>query len=130
MATQPELGDLTRRERQIMDVIYRLERATAVAVVENLPDEPNNATIRTLLGVLEKKGYLQHDTVKGRFIYFPTRSAARVRKGMLRQVIKTFFDGAEGRAVISILKAKDAKLSETEREEILALIQKSREQDR
>lgn len=128
MAKSLNLNDLTRRERQVMNIIYKLEKATAVDVVEHLPDRPNNATVRTILGVLEKKGFLQHDTVKGRFFYSATLPATRVRKGMLKQVVDTFFDGAEGRAVISILKSTDATLSDQERDEILELIEKSRQQ--
>jgi len=130
VSAKPHLDELTRRERQIMNVIYRLGRATAVNVVKNLPGEPNNATIRTLLGVLETKGHLKHETVKGRFIYAPTLSAARVRKGLLKQIVETFFRGAEGHAVISILKEAEADLSEDERAEILRLIDRSREQGR
>jgi predicted transcriptional regulator len=127
---EPHLNELTRRERQIMNVIYRLGTATAVDVVENLPGKPKNATVRTILGVLETKGHLEHETVKGRFIYRPTVPAARVRRGMLKQLMETFFSGAEGRAVISILKEAEADLSDDEREEILRLIDRSREQGR
>lgn len=130
MNAESHLNELTRRERQIMNVIYRLGRATAVDVVANLPGKPNNATIRTILGVLETKGHLKHETVKGRFIYAPTVSAARVRKSMLKQIVETFFRGAEGHAVISILKEAEADLSEDERTEILRLIERSREQGR
>ena len=130
MATRPELGELTRRERQVMDVIYRLGSATAVDVVDNLPGKPVNATIRTLLGVLEEKGYLRHDTVKGRFIYRPTLPASRVRASMLRHVLRTFFRGAEASAVIAVLKESEAALTDEDREEILRLVKRSRSRGR
>ncbi len=127
-SSNPRLGDLTRRERQIMNVIYRLERATAAEVVEQLPDQPVNATIRTMLGVLERKGFIQHETVKGRFIYRPVIPAARARRGMLDDLLDTFFRGAEGTAAIAILKKSRARLSDQDREEILKLIGRSRRQ--
>ncbi len=128
MPPKPELNELTRRERQVMNIVYQLGNATAVDIVEQLPGKPVNATIRTILGVLERKGFLGHDNVKGRFIYKPTISASRARKSMLKQVMQTFFDGAEGSAVISILKESEASLSDEERAEILALMKKSRSQ--
>ncbi len=130
MAAQPKLSELTKRERQIMDVVYRLGKTTAAEIVDNLPGKPVNATIRTILNVLETKGYLKHKRVKGTFIYQPTVSAAKVRSGMLKNVVQTFFDGAEGRAVISILKQADASLTEEDRQEILKLISKSKKQGR
>ncbi len=85
MAEQPKLSDLTRRERQIIEVIYRFGKASAVEVVDNLPDEPNNATIRTMLGVLEDKGFLRHETVKGRYIYYPTIPIQQARQRLLQK---------------------------------------------
>ena len=130
MASKPDLNELTRRERQIMDVVYKLDTATAVDIVENLPGKPVNATIRTILNVLESKGFLEHERVKGRFIYKPTLPAKKIRKGMLKHVVKTFFNGAEAQAVVSILKEADASLSDKDREEILNMIDKSLKQGR
>jgi BlaI family penicillinase repressor len=126
MAKGPVLNDLTRRERQIMDVVYRLGKATAVDIVARLPDEPVNATIRTLLSVLERKGYLKHDTVKGQFVYRPVIPASRARLGMLNHVLRTFFRGSEARAAIAILKKSHATLTDEQREEILRLVRESR----
>jgi predicted transcriptional regulator len=113
-----------------MDVVYRLGNVTAADIVENLDGRPVNATVRTILAVLEKKGYLRHERVKGRFVYHPTIPATRARQSMLRHVVKTFFDGAEASAVISILKDSEANLSEEDREQILTLIQKARRKGR
>lgn len=128
MAEQPKLSDLTRRERQIIEVIYRFGKASAAEVVDNLPDEPNNATIRTLLGVLEDKGFLLHETVKGRYIYYPTIPIQQARRTALNQVLETFFKGSEARAIISILKKSDSELTEDDAEMILDLINKSRKE--
>ena len=130
MPKQPKLTDLTRRERQIMDAVYRAGKASAADVVAQLPDKPNNATIRTLLGVLEDKGFLKHDTVKGKYIYYPTIPIQQARRTALNQVVETFFSGAEARAVISILKESDASLSDEDAEAIIDLINKSRKEGR
>jgi predicted transcriptional regulator len=126
VAKKPDLNDLTRRERQIMDIIYQLGRASAVEVMKKLPGKPVNATVRTMLNVLEEKGYLSHDTEKGRYIYFPTISLKYARHTVLENVLDTFFRGAEADAVISILKKKDAELTDEERSKILELIEESR----
>ena len=121
-----DLKELTRRERQIMEIVYRLGRATAMEVMANLPGRPANATVRTMLNVLEEKGYLRHETEKGKYIYFPTIPLASARKSALDGVLETFFKGAEAAAVISILTKADANLTEEERRRILEIIEESR----
>jgi BlaI family penicillinase repressor len=121
-----DLKQLTRRERQIMEIVYRLGRATAIEVMESLPGKPANATVRTMLSVLEEKGYLRHETEKGKYIYFPTIPLASARKSALDNVLETFFKGAEAAAVISILTKADANLTEEERRRILEIIEESR----
>jgi predicted transcriptional regulator len=130
VAKDPKLSDLTRRERQIMDAVYRFGKASAAQVVEQLPDKPNNATVRTLLGVLEDKGFLRHETVKGRYIYYPTIPLHQARRTALNQVLETFFKGSEARAVISILKKSDSSLSDEDAESIINLIRKTRKEGR
>jgi predicted transcriptional regulator len=130
MANEPKLSELTKRERQIMDVVYRFEKASAVEIVEHLPGEHKNATIRTLLGVLEEKGFLRHETVKGKYIYYPTIPLQKAARAALNQVLETFFSGSEARAVISILKKSDATLTDDDAELILDLIKKSRKEGR
>jgi predicted transcriptional regulator len=130
MMKQPDITNLTKREREIMEVVYRLGRATAVDVMENLPGEPANATVRTMLHVLEDKGYLRHERRKGKFIYFPTISLAKARRSALEHLLNTFFKGAEASAVISILKKSDAKLSQEDMDMIVDLIEKSRKEGR
>jgi len=122
--------ELTRRERQIMEIVYRLGRATAIEVMEHLPGKPANATVRTMLSLLEEKGYLRHETEKGKFIYFPTVPLTSARKTALDNVLETFFKGAEAAAVISILKKADANLTEEERKMILDLIEESQKRGR
>lgn len=125
-----DLKELTRRERQIMEIVYRRGRATAIEVMADLPGRPANATVRTMLSVLEAKGYLRHETEKGKYIYFPTIPLASARKTALDNVLRTFFEGAEAAAVISILKKADANLTEEERKKILEIIEESRKDGR
>ena len=121
-----DLKGLTRRERQIMEIVYQLGRATAIEVMSNLPGRPANATVRTMLNVLEEKGYLRHEAEKGQYIYVPTIPLASARKFALDNVLETFFKGAEASAVISILTKADANLTEEERKRILEIIEESR----
>ncbi len=130
MDKKTDWKELTRRERQIMEIVYRLGRATAIEVMEHLPGRPANATVRTMLSLLEEKGYLRHETEKGKFIYFPTVPITSARKTALDNVLETFFRGAEAAAVISILKKADANLTEEERKMILDLIEESQKRGR
>lgn len=130
MADKPKINELTKRERQIMEVIYRMEKATAADVVDNLPGKPVNATVRTMLGVLEEKGYLTHVAQKGKYIYSPTIPLSQARRTALNHVMETFFKGAEASAVISILKKSEANLSGEDADMILDLINKSKDEGR
>jgi BlaI family penicillinase repressor len=130
MTKKPDIRDLTRREREIMEVVYRRGRATAAQVTDGLSDRPANATVRTMLHVLEGKGYLRHEREKGRFIYFPTIPLASARRRALEHLLETFFQGAEASAVISILRKSDARLSEEDLDSIAKLIDRARKEGR
>ncbi len=130
MGKKPKISELTKRERQIMEVIYEMGSATASGVVSKLSGNPVNATVRTMLGVLEEKGYLQHRVEKGRFIYFPTIPLKLARKSALDSVMDAFYKGSEVSAVISILKRSEAKLTEEDEQMILDLIKRTREEGR
>ncbi|MBN1165091.1 MAG: BlaI/MecI/CopY family transcriptional regulator [Candidatus Krumholzibacteriota bacterium] len=130
MAKEPEIKELTRRERQIMEVIYQLGEATAVEVMDNLPGKTVNATVRTMLSVLEEKGYLSHRREKGTYIYSPTIPLSKARRSALDHVMETFFKGAEASAAIAILKKSEATLSEREVKMILDVIGKTRKEGR
>jgi predicted transcriptional regulator len=101
-----------------------------VDVVNNLPGKAVNATVRSMLGVLEEKGYLRHDRVKGKFYYYPTIPVEQARNTALEHLMNTLFKGSEVRAVISILRKSDARLSDEERQMILDLIEESSEEGR
>jgi predicted transcriptional regulator len=130
MKRNPSLNDLTRRERQIMDIIYRRGSATAVEVMERLPGKPVNATVRTMLSVLEEKGFLRHESEKGRYVYSPTIPLTKARSTALDNLLETFYRGAEANAVISIIKKSEVKLSDEDRRLIIDLIRLSKKEGR
>lgn len=126
----PARSQLSRRERQIMDVIYRLGRATAAEVHDALPDRPSYSTIRALLRVLESKGHLRHVEDGPRYVYSPTVPRERARESALRQLVTTFFDGSTEAAVAALLDLSAARLSDTELNRLAGLIAQAKKEGR
>ncbi len=114
---------LSRRERQIMDVLYRLGRASAADVREALPDPPSYSSVRTLLRVLEEKGHLKHGKEGSRYIYLPKRPRARAAKAAMKQVMRTFFQDSAEKAVAALLDVADKDLSEADLDRLAQLIE-------
>ena len=129
MATNQE-HDLTRRERQIMDVIYAAGSVTATEVIGGLPDKLSNSTVRTMLRVLEEKGHLKHKRDGQRYVYRPTRSRPKAAQSALRRVVNTFFGGSVEQAVDGLLQSHDVALSEKELDQIQRMIEKARKEER
>jgi BlaI family penicillinase repressor len=117
---------LTRRERQIMDILYRRGRATAAEVLEDLPGDTHYSTVRTQLRVLEEKGHVRHDEEGLRYVYTPLVSRNTARKSALRHVVDTFFDGSTEKAVAALLGGEAARLNDEELRRIADLIAKAR----
>jgi predicted transcriptional regulator len=122
--------NLSRRERQIMDVVYRLGQVTAAEVLENMPDPPGYSAVRTMLRLLEEKGYLKHDQEGPRYVYLPTISRDRARQSALKQVVQTFFGNSTEQAVAALLDMSKAKMSDEELERLSQLIEKARKEGR
>ena len=120
---QPQLS---RRERQIMDVVYRLEAATASEVLESLPDPPSYSAVRAILRILEEKGHLTHRQDGPRYVYAPVVPRAAARQSALRQVVRTFFDGSAAQAVATLLDMSETGLSPDEARQLSQLIEKSK----
>ena len=99
----PDPSKLSRRERQIMDSIYRRGRATAAEVLEDLPDPPSYSAVRALLRLLEEKGHVRHEQDGPRYVFLPTVTRDRARKSALKHVVRTFFDGSPTDAVAALL---------------------------
>lgn len=119
---------LTRRERQIMDILFRRGRATAAEVMEELSGEPSYSTVRTQLRVLEEKGHVRHEDDGVRFVYMAAVPRHAARKSALRHLVDTFFDGSPEKAVAALLGGEGSKLSDEQLERIAGMIDKARKE--
>ena len=119
---------LSRRERQIMDILYRLGRATAAEVLEELPGDPHSSTVRTQLRVLEEKGHVRHEEEGLRYVYMPAVPRHAARKSALKHLVETFFEGSTEKAVAALLGGDMSRLSPDELDRIALLIEKARKE--
>jgi predicted transcriptional regulator len=117
---------LSRRERQIMDILYRLGRATAGEVMQQLSGEPSYSTVRTQLRVLEEKGHVRHEEHGLRYVYFPTVPRSAVRQSALKHLVDTFYDGSTEKVVAALLGVEGSKLSPDELDRIAEMVDKAR----
>src|SRR2546427_8659683 len=116
--SRPLPAALTRRERQIVDILYRHGRATAVMVMNELPGSPNYSTVRTQLRVLEEKGHVRHEEEGLRYVYLPEVPRHAARKSALKHLVETFFDGSAEQVVAAVLGGESSRLSAEELERI------------
>lgn len=121
---------LGRRERQIMDVIYRRGHASVTEVLEDLPDPPTYSAVRGMLGLLEDKGYLRHEQQGLKYVYLPADDTRQVRADALKHMVKTFFGGSPEEAVAALLEMSDRKLSARDKQYLSQLIKKAQEEGR
>ena len=124
------LPQLSRRERQIMDVIFGLGRATAREVHDGIADAPSYSAVRALLRVLETKGHLTHVEDGPRYLFIPTMSRAKARTLALRQLVDTFWEGSASRTVAALIDSRDHPISQVELDELAALIASARAKGR
>jgi predicted transcriptional regulator len=120
---------LSRRERQIVDLLYQLGRATAADLVKALPGNPSDSTVRTQLRVLESKGHVRHEEDGLKYVYLPVVPRRVVRKSALRHVMNTFFDGSAEKVVAALLGADGGKLGDDELDRIAELVAKARAEE-
>ena len=125
-----ELNTLSRRERQIMDIIYSRGQATATEVLDNLPDPPSYSAVRALLRVLEEKGHLRHTLDGQRYVFSPTVARERAKRSALRGVLQTFFGGSAEAAVAALLDISHERLSDEELKRMENLIKQARKEGR
>ncbi len=126
----PTPQTLSRRERQIMDLIYRHERMTAAEIHATLPDAPVPAAVRTMLRILEDKGHLRHEKDGPRHVYHPVTPRSVAQRSAMRHLVGTFFNGSRAAAVAALLDDGDMPLSAEERQKITGAIRRLREQER
>ncbi len=120
---------LSRRERQIMDILYQLGRATAAEVGKALPGEPSDSTVRTQLRVLEAKGHIRHEEEGLRYVYLPVVPRRVVSKSALKHLVNTFFDGSVEKVVAALLGPDGSRLSDDELNRIAAIVAKARAEE-
>jgi predicted transcriptional regulator len=118
--------NLARREREIMDILYRLGRATAGEVLQDLTGEPTYSTVRAQLRVLEDKGHVRHEEQGLRYVYVPIVPRHEARQSLLKHMIDTFFEGSTHKVVAALLGAEGARISREELDQIADLVEKAR----
>jgi len=121
-------ASLSRRERQIMDIIYRLGHVTVAEVLPELPGEPAYSTVRAQLRVLEQKGHVRHEEQGQQYIYTPTVPRHAVRQSALKHLVHTFFDGSREKVVSALLGSESGSVSDEELERIAQIIDKARKE--
>lgn len=126
MQSTPPHFDLSRRERQIMDVIHRHGRATVSEVMAELPDGPSYSAVRSALSLLRKKKVLRYEHDGKRYVYLPVMSPDEAKASALEHLLQTFFEGSQAQAVDAILSLADTELPEEELQRLETLIHEAR----
>src|SRR6187402_1364565 len=117
---------LTRREREIMDIVYRLGRASAQEVLDNLADAPSYSAVRALLRLLEERGHVRHIEEGGRYVFLPAVSRAEARRKALSHVVSTFFEGSVEQAMLTLVESSRNKLSLDELDRLAEIVERAR----
>ena len=128
--SKPLHAVLSRRERQIMDILFRRGRASAAEVMTDLSGDPSDSTVRTQLRVLEEKGHVRHEEQGLRYVYVPVLPRRAARKSALRHLVHTFFEGSAEQVVAALLGGEGARVSKDELERIAELVAKARKEER
>lgn len=127
MSPQTDI-QLSRRERQIMDVVYRRGKATAADVREEMPDPPSYSAVRAMLRILEEKGHVRHEPDGPRYVYLPTVGRERAKRSALRHLVNTFFEGSAEQVIAALLDVSAADMSDAELSRLSALIANARKE--
>lgn len=125
MKTPPHHA-LSRRERQIIDILYARGRGTAADVQAALPDPPSYSAVRAMLRILEEKGHVRHEQDGPRYVYLPTVARDNAKRSALRHMIRTFFDGSTEQAISALLDDASTKMSESELDRLARMIDEAR----
>jgi predicted transcriptional regulator len=121
---------LSRREREIMDILYRDRALTASELVERLPGNPSNSTVRTLLRILEEKGHVKHEQQGMRYLYTPTVNREKARRSALEHLVSTFFEDSPEAVVSTLLDTRSVKLSDEQLDALAQMIERARKEGR
>jgi predicted transcriptional regulator len=117
---------LTKRERQIMDVVYKLGAASASQIQEGIPEAPGSSSVRTLIARLEAKGWLKHTQEGRRFVYLPTVPRAKARRNALAHLVRVFFDGSVSETLSTLIEANRGRIPEEEIDRMREMIEEAR----
>jgi predicted transcriptional regulator len=124
--TRQTHNDLSRRERQIVDILYAQGRATAAEVQGALPDPPSYSAVRAMLRILEDKGHVRHEQDGPRYVYVPTVARDNAKRSALRHMLQTFFDGSAEQAISALLDDSSTRLSDRELDRLARMIEQAR----
>ena len=122
----PSHLELSRRERQIVDILYSQGRATAAEVQSLLPDPPSYSAVRAMLRILEEKGHVRHEQDGPRYVYLPTVAHENAKRSAMRHMLQTFFDGSTAQAISALLDDSSTKLSDAELDRLARMIEDAR----
>jgi predicted transcriptional regulator len=125
-----DFSSLSRRERQIMEIVYAKGEASATDVLEGLADAPTRTAVRTFLRILEEKGHVRHVKRAREFVYLPIRQREKAGQSALQNLLKTFFDGSLEKAVVSHLSDPESAISSEERKRLAALIRQAKRKEK
>ena len=128
MPQPPGPASLSRREREIMDIVHRRGRASVTDVMEDLSGEPAYSTVRAQLRVLEEKGHLRHEEEQLRYVYLPAASRQKVRRSAVKHLIDTFFDGSPEKVVEALVGREGPRLSDEALDRIAQLVERARQE--
>jgi predicted transcriptional regulator len=119
---------LTRREREIMDIVYRLGRASAQDVLENMADPPSYSAVRAQLRLLEERGHARHIEEGGRYVFLPAVPRGEARRKALAHLVSTFFDGSVEQAMLTLVESSRHKLSASELDRLAEIVEQARKE--
>jgi len=128
MATDALPPDLSRRERQILDVLYQAGRATAAEVQQAMPAAPSYSAVRTLLRILEDKGHVRHEQDGSRYVYLPIVARDAAKRSALRHLLNTFFEGSTTQAIAALLDEDASRLSQADWDRLNSAIKRARKE--
>ena len=130
MPKKPEVPALSRRERQVMDILHRRGGATVAEIMADLPDPPTYSAVRSVLRILGEKDLIKHKEDGPRYVYYPATDTERAREDMLAHVVSTYFAGSPEQAVTALLRMSDVELPDAEIERLRNTIRRARESGR
>ena len=130
MAKNLASAELSRRERQVLDILYRAGRATCAEVQQTMTDPPSYSAVRTFLRILEEKELVRHEQDGARYVYIPTVERARASRSALRHVLNTFFGGSVTQAISALLDEDSKHLSEKDWQRLSVMIEEARKEDK